>query len=270
MQRAWYLSLPAGRRTGSACGLVAAGLCALLAAACGPAMPGSPAGQRPAPRPVPASSASPADPGYQAARQQWLAEGLVVSGAAQNPPLDLAVTDLEHGEVTGSARTSAYPAAIAAIRNLESIPLTSTTPAERHHAAADLAKLGRFFHAPRLGPCGIAAGIAARAAVAQWNAEPHDSTSGIATGPLRHARTDLVLQLRAHPAVTSCYPAAIADLTHLESATKADIAASAAEFTGHGSTEYGDDIAYLNVFFDALDGFNGNQSVLTPVSSHCC
>ena len=56
----------------------------------------------------------------------------------------------------------------------------------------------------------------------------------------------------------------------LESATKADIAASAIEFTGRGSTEYGDDIAYLNVFFDALDDFSGNQNVLTPVSAHCC
>lgn len=270
MKGAWCLSTSAGRRSGFGAGLVAAGVCALLAAGCGPAMPGSPGGQRPAPRPAAASSASPADPGYRAARAQWIAEGLVVSGAAQNPPLDLAVTDLQHGEVTDAAGTSEYPVAIAAIRDFESIPLTSTTRAERRRADADLAKIGRFFHISLPSPCGIASGSAARAAAAQWNTEPHDSTSGIAAAPLRHALADLTRELHARPAATSCYPAAIADLMHLESATKADIAASAAEFTGRGTTEYGADIAYLNSFFNALDGYNGNQSVLTPASAHCC
>jgi hypothetical protein len=107
MKRASCLSTAAGRRIGPVASLVAAGVCALLAAGCSPAMPGSPAGQRPAPGPAAAGSASPADPGYRAARQQWIAEGLVVSSAAQNPPLDLAVTDLQHGEVTDAAGRSA-------------------------------------------------------------------------------------------------------------------------------------------------------------------
>ncbi len=61
----------------------------------------------------PASCASPADPGYRAAKQQWIAEGLVVSGAARNPPLDVAVTDLEHGDVADAGGTSAYHAPLA-------------------------------------------------------------------------------------------------------------------------------------------------------------
>jgi hypothetical protein len=264
VQSAWYFSLPAGRRIGSVRGLVAAGVCALLAAGCGPAMPSPAAGQRSAPGPVPASSRAPADPGYQAARQQWIAEGLVVSGAGQNPPLDLAVRDLERGDLTDTSGTSGYPAAIAALRNFESLPLTGNTPAQLRRGDADVRKLGRFFGIPLVGPCGTASGPAARAAAAEWKAEPRDDTSGIRAEPLRHALADLVRQLHAHPAKTSCYPAAIADLSHLETATKADVAASAGEFNGRGGTEYGDDIAYLNDFFRALGGYNGNPSILTP------
>jgi hypothetical protein len=100
-----------------------------------------------------------------------------------------------------------------------------------------------------------------------WNTEPHDSTSGIAVAPLRRALADLARQLRLHP---DGYPAAIADLRNLASATTADIAASASEFTGGRGTTYGAEIAYLNVFFYLLGGLHGSPDVLTPASVQCC
>ena len=102
-------------------------------------------------------------------------------------------------------------------------------------------------------------------------ADPHDSTSGIAIAPLRDALADLQQQRRMHPSGTSCYPAALADLRYLESATRADTAASAAEFTGRGGTVYGADIAFLRFFFMQLDGDNScaPQNVLRPRSQHC-
>jgi hypothetical protein len=215
-------------------------------------------------------TSSPGDPGYRAARQQWIAEALVVGSAGQNAPLQLAVADLDHGEITDAGRKAGYDVAVAAIKGLERIPLTSATRAQRARAAADLSKLDAFFHVRLLTTCGVASGPAARAAARAWNSEPHDSTSGIIVAPLRRALADLDRQRAMQRADTSCYPAAIADLRNLESATRADIAASAAEFTGRGGTIYRADIGYLNIFFDWLDGLNGNQDVLTPVSAHCC
>ena len=187
----------------------------------------------------------------------------MISGAEQNVPLGIAVTDLAHGEVTDTGNTSGYPAAIAAIENFETLPLTGSTPAQSARAAADLTKIDRFFHVPLLKACGMASGAAGRTAATAWDTEPRGTSSGIAVGPLRRALADLARQLRTHPAGTSCYPAATADLRNLESATKADIAASAAETTGRGYNLYGAEIAYLNYFFNALDGFNGGPAVLT-------
>jgi hypothetical protein len=209
------------------------------------------------------ASSLPADPGYQAARQQWIAEGSLMSGAEQNVPLGIAVTDLEHGEVTDTGNTSGYPAVIAAIENFETLPLTDNTPAQQARGAADLTKIDRFFRVPVLTACGVASGAAGRAAAAAWDTEPRGISSGIVVGPLRRALADLAQQVKTHPAGTSCYPAATADLRNLESATRADIAASAVETTGRGYNLYGAEIAYLNYFFGALDGFNGGRVVLT-------
>jgi hypothetical protein len=261
-----------GPQSGFIAVVAALAICSLLAAACGSA-PRSTALRRPrsTASPAVATSALPANSGYQAARQQWIAEGLVFGSAAQNPPLYLAVVDLEHGQVANAGSKPRYRAAIAAINNLEQTPLSNITRAERRGAAADFSRIDRFFHLPAVNNCGVASGTAARAAAAAWNTEPHNSTSGIAAAPLRRALADLAQQLSVHPAGTSCYPAAIADLRNLESATKADIRASAVEFTGRGATVFGAEIAYLGVFFDALDGFNGSdQNVLVPISAQCC
>ena len=136
--------------------------------------------------------------------------------------------------------------------------------------AAMIARISRFFYLRLPENCGFASGTAAPAAVAAWRCEPHDSTSGIAIAPLRGV-ADLQQQRRVHPSGTSCYPAALADLRYLESATRADIAASAAEFTGRGGTVYGADIAFLRFFFMQLDGDNScaPQNVLRPRSQHC-
>jgi hypothetical protein len=202
---------------------------------------------------------SAADPGYLAARQQWLAEELVLSSADQAAPLLLAVLDLKRGEMTDTGKTSRYPQVIAVIKSLESLPLTDNTHAQIRRGRVDLGKISRFFHVRHLGSCAVSSGMAGRAAAAQWSREPSNAVSGVAVRPLLRALADLTEQVRAHPPGTSCYPAAIADLNNLKSATMADIAATRAHWTAYAA-----DIAYLNVFFNWITGLSGGPDVLTP------
>jgi hypothetical protein len=234
--------------------LVAAVLCVLAAAACGSASGQRPALQR---QHQAGRSGSSADPGYQAAREQWIAEGLVFSGAAEAAPLQLLVIDIKQGEVTDRGDTSGYQQIIATIGDLESLPLTDNTRAQLRRGDADVARINQFFHFRQVPSCAIGSGPAGRAAAAQWSKEPRNTTSGIAAGPLRGALADLNEQIRIHPAGTACYPAATADLRSLESATSADIATR-----GPRWTVYAADIVYLNVFFNQVAGLNGSPNVL--------
>jgi hypothetical protein len=84
--------------------------------------------------------------GYFAPRKEWLAEGDVIGSAAEGLPLERAVTDLEHGEVSDSGSTSGYPAIIAALKNFMSIPDTEDTPAQDAQARADAVRIDKFFH----------------------------------------------------------------------------------------------------------------------------
>ncbi len=245
-------------------------ICVILAPACSEPHPPVRPVLRASAVPTSIIVSRPADPGYLAARQQWIAEGLVFSGADQNPPLSLAIADLRHGQITDRSNTSRYPAIIAAIQNLGALPLTDNTPGQRARGATDISKISRFFHVPPLSTCGLTSGTAARAAAAAWNSEPHSSTSGVNVAALRRAAANLARQVRLHPAGTSCYPAAIADLTGLETATKSTIAASSVEFTGGGGTRYGNEIAYLDAFFGNLTGYDGDWNVLTPLAAQCC
>jgi hypothetical protein len=86
------------------------------------------------------------DPGYLAARQEWLDEGRVWSSADQGGPLDLAVTDLEHGEVADSGNRSQYLATIAALENLVKMPDAMDTRAQDAEARAAVAQIDQFFH----------------------------------------------------------------------------------------------------------------------------
>jgi hypothetical protein len=246
------------------------GVCVILATACSEPHPPVPPVLRGSTAPTSTIVSRPADPGYLAARQQWIAEGLVFSSGDQNPPLSLAIADLRHGQITDRSNTAGYPAIIAAIQNLGALPLTDNTPAQRARGAADISEVSRFFHVPPLRTCGLTSGIAALAAAAAWNSEPHNTTSGVNVASLRRAAADLARQVRLHLGGTSCYPAAIADLRDLETATKANIAASSVEFTGGGGTRYGDEIAYLDTFFGYLTSHNGDWNVLTPLAAQCC
>jgi hypothetical protein len=90
---------------------------------------------------------------------------------------------------------------------------------------------------------------ATKMAATSWLAEPQNATSGVAVDPLKTAVEDLQLAETENPANTPCYPAAIDDLVALESASPADIAASAAPGRNHANTSFGAEIAYLNQFF---------------------
>jgi hypothetical protein len=136
---------------------------------------------------------------------------------------------------------------MAAIQDFERLPITSVTPAQGAEETADINKVNAFFDLPTTGlvpPCGIAS---APGAAAAWTSEPPNTTEGILVGPLQRAVSVLAKDASTDP----CIPAAIADLENLESATAADVAASAGETTGGKSNLFGADIAYLNDFFQS-------------------
>lgn len=223
--------------------------------------------------PVPASAAGGAhsvagaepdttDPAYQAARRQWLAEGLVVGGALQAAPLVLAVADLQQETTAHPAAASADDRAIAAIEDFEGIPLTDATPAQSAEANADAAAVDAFFglagSAPG-GSCGPTPTAAGEAAATQWDSEPTSAAGGVVPGPLEQAAGILQQAVDADPSTTGCYPAAVDDLDRLAAAPASDIAASQQAATSAPGTPAALDdaaIGYLNEFFSVV----GNSS----------
>jgi hypothetical protein len=195
-------------------------------------------------------------------------ETAVVSSADQNTALQLAVADLERGKSADRGNTSGYSAAIAAIRGFERIPITSVTATEAAKAKADIKAVNAFFGlAPRTDKRGcIAAGPGATAATGEWVTEPADTSSGVTIAPLRQVTNYLRQGESADRGDKSCYPAAIADLQNLQTATAADIAASSGRSPTGGyrvKTLYGDEIAYLNRFFGIISPANDSRPVLT-------
>jgi hypothetical protein len=93
------------------------------------------------------------DPGKLAARHEWLDEGQVFSSALQSGPLEKAVTDLEHGEVTDSGNKSEYPAIIAAMENLAKLPDAMYTRAQEVQGRAYVARIDKFFHLRAIRGC---------------------------------------------------------------------------------------------------------------------
>jgi hypothetical protein len=143
------ITVPGGRWAGALRAAAVFGVCAGVVAACS---------SSPAPRPKLLSSTRPTSTasasaathvlrrgGYPAARKAWLAEGEAIDTAGQGIPLERAVTDLGHAEVTGSGIKSGYPAVIAALKNLEHFPDAMDTQAEDAQARADAEKIDRFF-----------------------------------------------------------------------------------------------------------------------------
>jgi hypothetical protein len=187
--------------------------------------------------------------GYVAAKAQWMGDALVVGTGGQDPPLQLAITDLKKGEVSDAGNTSGYGAAIAVIQAFESMPITDVTPSISEQENAAIASINRFFGLPSTpwpGECD-SSGPEKRAAAAAWETEPVQSLTGVVAAPLAEAATDLRHGLTTDRGDTSCYAAAIADLQSLESAKRANLSKD---------VPYGDEIGYLNKFF------NGRQYVL--------
>jgi hypothetical protein len=95
----------------------------------------------------------------------------------------------------------------------------------------------------------------ARRAMRAWDTEPVSTAHGVRLAPLRRAISDLVHGLNSDKGDTACYPAAIADLKSLESATPGQIAASSKVI--HQSSTIrnldGFRIAYVNGFFSQFD-----------------
>jgi hypothetical protein len=187
--------------------------------------------------------------GYEAAKAQWEGAALVVGTGAQDGPLQVAVADLQRGEISDTGRTSRYAAAISGIKSFEALPITGVTPKMASRENAAIATINEFFGLPRApwsGDCD-ASGPGKQAAARAWQTEPVQSLTGVAAAPLKKAVKDLRQGLTTDRGDTSCYAAAIVDLQSLESATPAEMAKNVPD---------GDEIGYLNQFF------NGRQYVL--------
>ncbi len=211
--------------------------------------------------------ATPSGPGYAAARQQWIGAGLVMSSAAQNTALALAVLDLEHGETADTGNRSQYPAVIAAIEDIERLPITGVSAAQSAQFTADEATVTAFFDVPSLVSCMPVEDTDTDQAATEWLSEPDNTSSGVVIGPLVAAANDLQEAERADPSATGCYPAAIDDLQGLESASPADIAGSAASGDNHADTPSGAEIAYLNVFFTSNE--SASSQTAEPLTEPC-
>jgi hypothetical protein len=188
-------------------------------------------------------------PYFAAAKVLWESEAEDVSGALQNVPLVAAVADLERGLDSGHGDVAGYAGAVATIRNFESIPLTSESPAQMKKARSDWSELNAFFN---IGPAQAAVlmdftpkGAYYDIAQRTFMGEPQRNRSGVNTNLLKLAATDLVDESQKQPTRAVLYVAAIYDLKNLEGASARDIAASASSLTN----PYGQDILYLNVFF---------------------
>jgi hypothetical protein len=180
----------------------------------------------------------------------------------QNTPLELAVSDLQRGESTHTGDTSDYATVIAAIEDFETLPDSDFTPADAAEARKDGAVILPFFGisesgpSPSYGDCNVPwpNDIAATKA---WATEPPNTSSGVIVGPLQAAVTHLQQGLTTDACDEPAYPAAIADLQNLESASSADIAASSGLVPSGAyliHTLIGDEIAYLDEFFQGVDG----------------
>jgi len=197
---------------------------------------------------VASSSSSENRPDFYEAKILWESEAEVVSGAWQNVPLVAAVADLQLGLASGHG-AAGYAAAIATIRNFESVPLTSESPAQMKKAQSDWSRLDAFFDigAAQAGvlmddtPKGAFYDIAQRT----YMGEPRRNRDGVNSNLLKLAVTDLQEESVKQPTRAVLYSAAIYDLENLEGANVKDIASSASRLTN----PYGQDILYLNVFF---------------------
>jgi hypothetical protein len=98
--------------------------------------------------PVPSPTAKTA-PGFDAARAQWQLGAATIS-AQQGLYWTKAAGDLNAGKSTDRGDTSGYPAAIAHLKELVSLPDAQQTPAQNAAYHADINALNAFFNTPGL------------------------------------------------------------------------------------------------------------------------
>jgi len=199
--------------------------------------------------PAQASSSNDHRPYFYEAKILWQSEPEVVSGALQNVPLVAAVADLERGLDSGHGDVTGYARAVAILRNFEAIPLTSETPAQMKQIRKDWSRLNTFFE---IGPAQAAVltdefpkGAYYDIAQKTFMGEPQRNRDGVNSNLLKFAVTDLRDEALKQPTRAVLYVAAIYDLKNLEGASVSDIASS----TSSLNNPYGQDILYLNVFF---------------------
>jgi hypothetical protein len=138
--------------------------------------------------------------------------------------------------------------AFAALSDYANKPDADVTPAMNAEIDADTALIDSFLGAaPDATGCS-GTGRDARKAMHAWESEPRGRQAGVRVAPLRQAIADLKNGLGSDKGDTGCYPAAIADLQSLESATRAQISASQAKNNTIANLA-GFRIAYLNAFF---------------------
>ena len=200
-------------------------------------------------------------PYFNAAKILWESEPEVVSGALQNVSLVAAVADLERGLDSGQGDVTGYASAVAILRNFEAIPLTSETSAQVKQVRSDWSRLNAFFE---IGPAQAAVLMneiprGAYYDIAQkiFSGEPQRNRDGVNDNLLKLAVSDLRDEEQKQPTRAVLYVAAIYDLKNLEGASASDIASSTSSLTN----PYGQDILYLNVFFQTqrLTGGGSNE-----------
>lgn len=204
---------------------------------------------------VPAHAGTTVRPFYSLARTRWLSEAQMVSSAWQNIPLVSAIHYLKLGLAKGGD-TSGYAQAITTLEEFERIPITSETTIQMTDSHRDWSVLNIFFGVGtaqakillNVAP----SGSLFRQARISYGDEPAGIHNGVNRRLLKAAAVDLRRESSDEGPRGVLYLAAIADLSSLEGASAASVAAS----SGHLLNPYRQDIDYLNALFETqrLDG----------------
>jgi len=221
---------------------------AILVALSATLVPGTAGGTASNGRPSSVTATARSD--YEAAKAQWVGEGIVGGSAFQGIPLFLARDDLERALPLHASNAAALRAAAAELNTLLHMPDSGYTPALDAKWNANQTALTRFFG---VGPIGeVPRGPGFRAAQSAWEKEPSFGSEGVTVSDLQQA----IRNLERGPGhldagATSAYPAAIADLLDLESATKRELASDGIyeDTNVHGNNRLAFEILFLNAFF---------------------
>lgn len=205
--------------------------------------------------------------GYEAAKVQWVGSSLSSGEAGQNANIPMVLADLS--SEPGQASLPSSEKVIAILRDYEMLPDTGYTAALSARANAEEAAIDAYFHTtPDVNSCFPLTGRNGLKAERAWDNEPADNTQGVRILPLRLAIADLSEGLKSDKGDTACYPAAIADLQGLESATPGEVKAASTPWPAtprpsNGDLD-GDRIFYLNDFFAQSVAKKASSVLSTP------